>query len=203
MKKDRVIAFDFDGVFISNVDFHRRHIENFLDTKFSEKEFRAVHNGNVYKNDKLKGFDAEEYFQSIKNEFIELSIVEGMKKVVEEAQKMGQIFIVSSGSEDNIRAFFAENDMCQNECKIYGVETNPSKEEKFAQILDETGVSSDDVIFITDTLGDILEANALNIASIAVTWGFQRIETLEQGAPFGFAHRTEDIVTLTKAYFTN
>jgi len=200
-KKDKIIAFDFDGVFVNNFDFHKRHIEDFLGTTFTNKEYYAMHSGNVFKNDNLQKFDIEGYFNSIKDEFIKESIIEGMKNVVIEAKNIGQIFIVSSGSENNIREFFAENDMCQDECKIYGVETNPSKEEKFVQIIDETGISSENIIFITDTLGDILEANAVNIASIAVTWGFQRIDTLAEGTPFGFAHHPRDIIGLIEEYF--
>ena len=204
MDKDKkVIIFDFDGVFVSNFDFHRKHIENFLEIKFSDEEFYNIHSGNVYANDGLglEKFDPIEYCKKIKEELIQLPIVEGMGDVIQQVQMLGQSFIVSSGCRENIHSFFVNNGICENICTIYGVETSPSKEEKFAKILNDTGVNSDNVIFVTDTLGDLNEANALGISSIAVTWGFQRAETLQKGSPFGFANSSGDIVELIKKFF--
>jgi len=204
-KKEKVIVFDFDGVFVDDFDFHKKHIEKFLDISITDKEFYDIHSGNVYKDDKhgleLGNFDALEYFRTIHDKFIKLPIVEGMVQVAKNTQKIGQIFVVSSGGESNIRDFFAENSVCINQCTIYGVETHPSKEKKFEKILAETGVSIDDIVFVTDTLGDIYEANSLGIASIAVTWGFQSVDTLQKGVPFGFAFVADDIIKLIEEYF--
>ncbi len=70
----------------------------------------------------------QKYCQKIHNELIELPIVDGMNIVVEQVQRTGESFVVSSGCEKNIRDFFENNDICTNVCSIYGVETNPSKE---------------------------------------------------------------------------
>jgi phosphoglycolate phosphatase len=201
----KVIIFDFDGVFVDDFDFHKSHIEEFLGIEIDDEAFYEIHSGNVYKDDgvglELGNFDAKKYCQKIHDELVKLPIVDGMDRVALEAVKIGESFIVSSGCEDNIRNFFKEKNICENLCTVYGVETNPSKEKKFEKILQVTGIKPDNAIFVTDTLGDILEANSLNIASIAVTWGFQRIETLEQGVPFGFAHSAEDVKKLIKEYF--
>ncbi|MEA3322622.1 MAG: HAD hydrolase-like protein, partial [Patescibacteria group bacterium] len=156
-KKEKIIIFDFDGVFVSNFDFHKKNIENFLNISITDEEFYNIHSGNVYKDDKhgleLGNFDALEYFRTIHDEFVKLPIVDGMVQVAESAQEIGKTFVVSSGGENNMRDFFVENCICENLCTIYGVETHPSKEKKFEKIIDETGVSSDNIIFVTDTLG--------------------------------------------------
>jgi len=202
---DKVIIFDFDGVFVDDFDFHKKHIEDFLDIKFDAKAFYDIHSGNVYQNDhlglELGNFDTKKYCQIVKEGLIKLPMIEGMEKVIRKAQKVGQSFIVSSGCETNIRGFFVDKDICEELCTVYGVETHPSKEKKFEKILTETGISRENIIFVTDTLGDIREANTMGIASIAVTWGFQRVETLEEGSPFGFAHNAGDITTLIEQYF--
>ena len=205
MKGDKIIVFDFDGVFVDDFDFHKDHIEDFLGVKISDKAFYEIHSGNVYEDDKkgleLGSFDVKKYCKKIHNELIQLPIVDGMDKVVLETQKMGKSFIVSSGCEENIKSFFENKNICKNLCTIYGVETHPSKEKKFEKIIAETKADKRNVLFITDTLGDIIEANTIGIASIAVTWGFQRIDTLQKGAPFGFANTSEEVLNLIRQYF--
>ncbi len=205
MMNNKIIIFDFDGVFVDDFDFHKGHIEDFLGTNIDDKAFYNIHSGNVYEDDsvglELGNFDAKKYCQKIHDDLIRLPIVDGMNTTVGQAQKIGETFIVSSGCEKNIRDFFENNEICTNVCSIYGVETNPSKEKKLEKILQESNVDKKNAIFITDTLGDIKEANAVGVASIAVTWGFQRVETLEQGAPFGFAHTPTQIINLIQEYF--
>ncbi len=205
MINDKNIVYDFDGVFVDDFNFHKKKIEEFLNIEITNEEFYKIHSGNVYKNDgaglELENFDVQKYCQSIKEELKQLPIVDGMREVVENTQGIGKSFVVSSGCEDNIKGFFDEKEICENLCTIYGVETNPSKEKKFEKILKETGIDAKNTIFVTDTLGDILEANTLGIASIAVTWGFHRIETLQKGMPFGFAHSASDITKLIEQYF--
>ena len=51
-------------------------------------------------------------------------------------------------------------------------------------LFDKYNLTSDDCIFVTDTVGDILEANKVNLRSIAVTCGFHEKERLEKVNPF-------------------
>ncbi len=205
MKNNKIIIFDFDGVFVDDFDFHKNHIADFLGIDIDDKAFYNIHSGNVYKDDnvglELGNFDVQKYCQKIHDDLINLPIVEGMSTAVGQAQKIGKSFVVSSGCEKNIRDFFENNDICTNVCSIYGVETNLSKEKKLEKILQDSNIEAQNAIFITDTLGDIREANKMRVASIAVTWGFQRVETLEQGAPFGFAHTPMQIIDLIQSYF--
>lgn len=201
----KVIIFDFDGVFVSDYNFHKEHIERFIGQKISEKDFYNVHSGNVYNDDgkglELGQFDMRSYCKSIKNDFIAIPLVEGMRETISHARTYGDVYIVSSGCECNIKSFLVENQFDVNHFIVYGVETSPSKKIKFERIITQTGISPQDMIFITDTLGDMKEAADMDIASIGVTWGFQRVDTLEQGAPFGFAHKAVEISDLIDTYF--
>ncbi len=205
MDKEKIIIFDFDGVFVDDFDFHKRHIQDFLGIKFDDKAFYDIHSGNVYEDDniglELGEFDTVGYHKFIRDELLMLSMVEGMAEVVKKVQEIAQSFVVSSGSENNIHDFFVTNGVCENLCTIYGVETSPSKEKKFEKILNETGIMADNIIFVTDTLGDIREANTMGIASIAVTWGFHREVTLLEGGPFAIARKVGDITNLIEQYF--
>ncbi len=46
-----------------------------------------------------------------------------------------------------------------------------SKVEKFRMMEEKYGVRKNDMLFITDTLGDIREADKAGVPTIAVTWG--------------------------------
>ena len=50
-------------------------------------------------------------------------------------------------------------------------------------LFDEYKLKPDECIFVTDTLGDLLEAKELNIGTIAVTWGYHEEERLKFGHP--------------------
>ena len=50
-------------------------------------------------------------------------------------------------------------------------------------LFEKYDLKPDDCVFITDTLGDILEAKKVNVRSIAVTFGFHDQERLKRGEP--------------------
>lgn len=50
-------------------------------------------------------------------------------------------------------------------------EVSKSKVEKFAMIKDRYGVDKSDMLFITDTLGDVREAYIADVSTVVVTWG--------------------------------
>ena len=49
--------------------------------------------------------------------------------------------------------------------------TSESKIEKFKLVLEKYNVSPDQVLFVTDTVSDVRDANSVGIATIGVTWG--------------------------------
>jgi phosphoglycolate phosphatase len=66
---------------------------------------------------------------------------------------------------------------------LYGYETHKLKTHKFKKVLNDFNIREDECIFITDTLGDILEANEVGIDTIAVDFGYHERERLEKGKP--------------------
>ena len=48
-------------------------------------------------------------------------------------------------------------------------------------------------LFITDTLGDIIESNKVGIKSVGVTWGYHTKENLSKGNPFFIAENFDDL----------
>lgn len=75
---------------------------------------------------------------------------------------------------DNLATYFSD---------ILGADTHTSKVIKLQSLLDKYEVNPQNSVFITDTLGDILESNKVGIRSIGVLWGLHDKETLERGDP--------------------
>ena len=82
-----------------------------------------------------------------------------------------------------INEYFENNGIIHIFDRVLGVETHKSKVEKFKILMIEHGVTDENAIFVTDTLGDIFEAKKVGIRTIAVDFGFHERERLEKGKP--------------------
>jgi phosphoglycolate phosphatase len=66
---------------------------------------------------------------------------------------------------------------------VLGYDFHTSKVVKINYLLDKYKISPENSVFITDTLGDVREANECNVKSIGVTWGLHKEDTLKMGNP--------------------
>ncbi len=82
-----------------------------------------------------------------------------------------------------------------------GADVHKSKVEKIKMVFEKYSIGPKDCIFITDTLGDMREAEKTGIDAIGVTWGFHKIETLEQGEPFRLVETPPALATAIADYF--
>jgi len=182
----KAIIFDFDGVIHDTFSFHKRKIETFAGVEFSEDEFRDLHNGNFFahKNDKLKDTDWLGYRNYIYEEQSNMKIEEEIRKALMELNNDHTLFIVSSGGTRTILDYLKNNNIADIFKEVIGMDIYRSKVDKFNFIFEKYQLAPSDCIFVTDTLGDILEANTLNIKTIAVDFGYHKKETLSKGNPF-------------------
>src|SRR6185437_12463494 len=107
-----------------------------------------------------------------------------VKEAIPKLTKDFKLFIISSTIDENIEYFLHLGDLTSFFTKILGSATHSSKEVKMKMILSEESLKPDECIFITDTIGDILEARNLNVKTIAVTWGFHERNCLEKESPY-------------------
>lgn len=77
---------------------------------------------------------------------------------------------------------------------IIGYETTGAKAEKIKDLLEKYKILSEDTVFVTDTVSDILEAKKSHVKSIAVTWGFRDEKTLQEANPEKIVNNPEDLV---------
>jgi phosphoglycolate phosphatase len=126
-----------------------------------------------------------------------IALFAGVERMLCELRARGvTIAIVSSDSEDNVRAVLGELDqhIAYFACGagLFG------KTAKFQRILELTGISVDDTISIGDEIRDIDSAREAGIDFGAVSWGYTSAKALNARAPnFMFSRMDDVIVALT------
>ena len=189
------IIFDFDGVIEDTFEFHREKVRLFTGVKFSKKDFQDLHNGNIFSNGSplLKDVDWIKYQKFVHQDLVKIKIKKQIKKSLEKLSKKYELFIVSSGSSKNITTYLKNNKLDHIFKDIIGIEVNRAKVDKFHFLFNKYHFSNLDCVFITDTLGDILEANKMKIPVIAVNFGYHSRSTLKKGGTCKIVSKFEDL----------
>ena len=181
----KAIIFDFDGVIHDTFDFHRNKVNEFAGVELSEQEFKDIHNGNFFQSvpEGIKNINWEEYRDHIYHEISNLEIKEEVRGAILELGKNYELYIVTSGGRKNIVDYLENNGILSVFKEILGCESHTSKIEKFKFIFEKNGITPNECVFVTDTLGDILEANSVAMKTVAVDYGYHDQQTLAKGNP--------------------
>lgn len=189
------IIFDFDGVIADSFDMIYSLSERNAEP-FTHEDFLAHHDGNVWERPRVI-FSKEsmrvqltEYRERLTASHIEQAITPITKLYAQNYR----LFINSSNYGPALEALLqaASIDHCFE--KVMGYEPEPSKVRKFELLAENHGVDLHNAVFVTDTLGDILEAHKLGIRTIAETFGFHNRERLAQGNPYAIVDSWEEIL---------
>ena len=113
-----------------------------------------------------------------------MKIKNSIKNIILKLAQKYQLFIISSNETKNIADYLNKNSLKNVFSEILDADINKSKIEKFKILFNKYNLNSSNCIFITDTLGDIIEARKLNIKSVGVDFGYHNFKTLSRGNPF-------------------
>ena len=205
--KKKFILFDFDGVI---VDSFRPafEIQKMICPHLTENIYRKRFEGNINDWEEPTNVHTEEcrhnidfftkYIPRMKNE---VQIVPGMKEVIIELEKNYTLVVISSTITSPIQEFLEGHDLANHFAQIMGNDVHTSKVEKMKMVFDKYGVVAKDCVFITDTLGDMREAEKMEVGTIGITWGFHTPETLQQGKLFRLVEKPNDLLTAAVDYF--
>lgn len=175
----RGVIFDMDGVLFDTMPLARN---SFLAVHpgMTREMYNELHTGNVHDNAKkythlkIPETEAEKTERNIRYAAAKSNsdMFPGMRELVMKLHTAGIILAVNTNAfERNTLPLFEKSGITKYFSYIAAAEISKSKVEKFRLIQAKFSLSRDEMLFITDSLGDVREAEAAEIPTIAVTWG--------------------------------
>lgn len=197
--KKKLVMFDFDGVLIDTLIMHHK-ISQEINKDLSLSAFRDLFNGNIF--DSVKNSPTVKqhprFFERFEEQSRELNISQSLKDLINELSENYILAIVSATPSALIEKILKQANMSQYFLDIMGGDIHTSKVVKNKMLLDKYKITAEDAVFITDTVGDIIEARECEVKSIAVSWGFHEIETLEKARPAKIVSTPADLLRAIK-----
>ncbi|MEM9985001.1 MAG: HAD-IA family hydrolase [Bacteroidota bacterium] len=192
--KKKLLIFDFDGT-IADTLVVALHILNEIGRDFKlphldRDQFIELKQKTVPELVQLSGlswFQIPRFIKKARNKFkahlAEVYPVLGMPEVLAHlAKKKYRMGILTSNTKEGVQSFL-ENHQLQYFEFIFAPDSLFGKAKVIRKILSHEALSPQEVIMIGDELRDVEAANKAGIESIAVTWGFNTRQVLEQGEP--------------------
>lgn len=207
-KNHKIILFDFDGVIADTFEmafaFHKK-----LDIPMTKKQYRDQFMGNIYDavEKKIEKTKHDEHFKMwfdlYNAEILDQPIHNGMKHAIETLAEKYILILVSSSTTNPIQSYLERHYLTEYFDKIFGADIHFSKVEKMIMIFKQYNVNANDCIFITDTVGDLIEAQKVGVESIVVTWGFHKQKRFKNKKPYKFVNSSTKLITAIDNFFDN
>jgi phosphoglycolate phosphatase len=187
MTKKKLVIFDFDGVIVNTheVSFALNQATN---PHLTEELYSQMSHGNFYSSYEsdtpiLTFTPNPQFREEYRRGILELVIPEVLKKTIINLSKKYHLAICSSAFDQTICDFLEKEELLDFFPDVFGVNVDKSKVVKLKMLVEKYNLEKEDAVFITDTLGDIVEANEAGVKSIGETWGLHNRELLEKGNP--------------------
>lgn len=198
--KRKVICFDWDGVLADSYHLHWPYRKACSPT-MTFRDFQKIHDGNYWKHIGSTGHQelpvSPEEFQTRFQNYLEaiktVKLFPGAADFIHDISKNHTITLNTSCYEEPVVACLNHHGIRSGFSFIGGKETHASKVEKFKMICMQFGIQPSELIFVTDTRGDALEAHELGIPTIVVTWGLHGVKRLRNSPHAHMAHSVKGL----------
>lgn len=210
MLDDRTcIFFDFDGVIADSFGaaFQTAQAVCLHET---EDRYRSYFEGNI--NDAtlpLAGFDHThcnhelDWWGTYLPLFEKTHPFPGIMRVLHDLAEEYRMAIVSSNISSPVMAYLKRHDAAQYFDDIFGNDVHKSKVEKMNMLFERYELAPAHCVFVTDTLGDMREAEKVGVGTIGVSWGFHEHERLQKGNPFKIVDHPHELPGAVDGYFAS
>jgi len=198
----KLVIFDFDGVLVNTIPFSFKEHKD-RNPSLTWEKFQDFSNGNFHdgigKEIATGLYKAHERWDETYSEKIkELKVIDIIIETISKLSLDYLLSIVSSSSTKCISNFLEKENLINYFSDVLGTDVDKSKIIKINSLLKKYNIKPIDAVFITDSLGDILEGNVCGINSIGVTWGIHPKKTLEKGHPIAIIDDPRDMFDLVK-----
>lgn len=185
-KGERFLLLDWDGVLIDSFRRHLESVREYAGADILPGQYRAIHNGNFFQSNErgvLSGIDWRKYAEFVRTRFPKEKLSVGVIRSLRILSRSYRLYIVSSGQETVIEPILRRSGVRGLFDAVLGAEFHRSKEEKFRWIFRKCRTRARRCLFVTDTLGDLVEARRVGLPTLAVTFGYHGRAVLAKGKP--------------------
>lgn len=191
----KVILFDFDGTIADTYQAIAK-ITNQLSTEFGYKALdqeeliliKNISSREIVKRSEISIFKLPFLVRRVRaelsKEIAELQPIKGITQVLLELKKQGYILgIVTSNNKENVNIFLEKNQLDHLFSYIYSSTAIFGKHRVLNQVIREHNIVQSDIIYVGDETRDIRSARKSLISVVAVSWGFNAAEILQEHQP--------------------
>ncbi len=208
MKDRKLFLFDFDGVLSDSLDLYAEAVARCLERigtpiVKTREDYLALFEGNFYESMAARGVDLAAFAQAAKEimpgiDYDAMRPFDGLIPVLEALQKDHLLAVISSNGFRTIRRMLERFGFDPYFEEILGSDFLFSKKEKIDHALAKYGIPPERTFYIGDTTGDIVEARAAGVRTVAVTWGWHSRERLAAAHPDFLVDTPEGLLSVGK-----
>ncbi len=188
-----LFLFDFDGVLVDSLDLYAEVVTRCLERigtpiVKSKEDYLALFDGNFYESMAQRGVDLARYAEAAREllpriDYDAMKPYDGLIPVLAALAQDHVLAVISSNGYRTIRTMLERFGFAPYFREIFGADFLLSKKDKIAHVLEKYGIPRERAFYIGDTAGDIGEARAAGVGSVAVTWGWHSRERLAAAHP--------------------
>ncbi|MCL5666954.1 MAG: HAD family hydrolase [Patescibacteria group bacterium] len=201
-----ILIFDFDGVLADSLKATLYCNRSVYSPKLTKKLMLKAYEGNFFKT-AGKWFVPErvkDFFSLYSAQFSKIPPYKGVSQTLKKLAPAYQMAVITSNSGKVAELYLKKYHLDKYFKYVLGKEFNNSKTAKINFLLSKYRTVPAQCLFITDTLGDILEARECGIKSLALAGGFHSKPTLLKGKPAIFLkNRSKMDVTINRFFKEN
>jgi len=128
------------------------------------------------------------------NQIETIPLVSGMDDVLADLKKATYgLFVISSNSTSNIDKFLLEKGLMGYFTKVYGGASLFNKAKLIAKLIKQENLDPKNCIYVGDEVRDVEAAQKLNVACIAVNWGYNSDSLLAKANPMVIARSPKQL----------
>jgi phosphoglycolate phosphatase len=208
VKDRKLFLFDFDGVLADSLDLYAEAVARCLERigtpiVKNREDYLALFEGNFYESMAARGVDLAAFAQAAKEilpgiDYGAMKPFDGLIPVLDSLQKDHLLAVISSNGSRTIRRMLERFGFDPYFEEVLGSDFLFSKKDKIDYALAKYGIPPERTFYIGDTTGDIVEARAAGVRTVAVTWGWHSRERLVAAHPDFLVETPEVLLSVGK-----